>query len=687
MPFTLTTTAEGKLKFKDPRTLADELEALGKQGQGQFRGDWEENLRETSGFLEDSTRDHQVKVVGSSIMDGLVRENRYGDPVPYDVLRPTLARYLGRLMKLFGGAQGIAETSESEDLDQAEAVEKVMQNKWDNEDLDVACMNASIFTVNCSHGYLLVEADDTLKPPVVYEDQMGFGKRETRVGDVAYEALSPFNVYMPPGTKKLQDAAAILVIQFMDIQTIKRRWPEIKVVGAENASFGCGLDELVPGMQDSFLKVKRLFIKGNPQKDGLGKQYIIIGQATHTIRKRSGKHSGKKWIGTYDNKYPIIDFMDEPLRVGYYGRGRHSVARGALKTLCSAWTKIAKIMALPLVLGLPDGSGLGIEDFKDVPFIVANLLPNAANKPEFIGPSGLEWHFRTMEEAKKQIMEVYSQHEPSKGRSPGSRTSEGTIEKLQAADRLGDSAVGKLTLKAMTRVLQRVLGEGLTVWPEEYDAIVLGRENSYQRHVLRKAELKPGIDVRVIPGGGEDKTKDVMFKEVTEAIRHGMLDAPEGRRIMGVGRREDTYNPLDHHLRKIKMEDRMIQNGQEVEIFPEDDHQLHIQEQEKRNIERAFEAPQDELERRRRHIELHIKADQPEQPPPDPAVEAGKQEIAMKKQEMELKTQGKQQDMGLDAQKKQQEMDLYAQGKQQEMAIKKAEAAMKASQPRPAPQK
>ncbi len=60
MPFTLTTTAEGKLKFKDPRTLADELEALGKQGQGQFRGDWEENLRETSGFLEDSTRDHQV---------------------------------------------------------------------------------------------------------------------------------------------------------------------------------------------------------------------------------------------------------------------------------------------------------------------------------------------------------------------------------------------------------------------------------------------------------------------------------------------------------------------------------------------------------------------------------------------------------------------------------------------------
>jgi hypothetical protein len=147
-----------------------------------------------------------------------------------------------------------------------------------------------------------------------------------------------------------------------------------------------------------------------------------------------------------------------------------------------------------------------------------------------------------MEEAKRQIMEVYSQHEPSKGKSPGSRFSAQGIERLQAADRLGDSAAGKLVMKAMTRLLQRVLGEGLEVWPEEYDAIVLGRENSYKRHVLRKAELKPGIDVRVIPGEEEPKTKNVMMKEVTEALRHGMLDPPEARRIMGAGRSEDMYN-------------------------------------------------------------------------------------------------------------------------------------------------
>jgi hypothetical protein len=683
MSFTLTTVEDGKLKFKNPRLLADELERLGKLGQSKFREDWEENLRETSGFLEDSTLDHQVKVVGSSLLHNMVNENRYGDPVPYDVLRSTLARYLGRLMSLMGGVQGIASTSEQEDIDQAEAVEKVLQNKWDNEDLDVAAMNAAILSLNCSHGYILVEGDPTLKPPSVYEDRMGFGLRETKVGDVIYDALSPFQVYMPPGTTKLKDAAAILVIQFMDAQTIKRRWPGMKVDKAGQARYDSKLDELVPGLGESMLKVRRLFIKGNPQKKTKGRQYVIIGQKTHIVRDKAGK----RWIGTYDNEYPLIDFMDEPLRVGYYGRGRHTHARPALKTLCSAWTKIAKIMALPIVLGLPDGSGLGIEDFKDVPFIVANLLPGAANKPEFIAPTGLEWHFRTMEEAKRQIMEVYSQHEPSKGKSPGSRFSAQGIERLQAADRLGDSAAGKLVMKAMTRLLQRVLGEGLVVWPEEYDAIVLGRENSYKRHVLRKAELKPGIDVRVIPGEEEPKTKNVMMREVTEALRHGMLDPPEARRIMGAGRSEDMYNPNDHHMRKIKMEDKLIEMGHEVDIFPEDNHELHIPEHEKRNIERAFEAEPDELERRRRHIEEHLKTAQPEGPPPDPAVEAQKQELAIKQQEMDLKTQGKQQDMGLDARKKLQEMDLYARQKEQEMALRSKEAALKRRESRAKPTK
>lgn len=661
MSFTLTTMEDGKLKYKNPRLLADELEKLGKSGQSKFRADWEENLRETSGFLEDSTLDHQVKVVGSSILHSMVNENRYGDPVPYDVLRSTLARYLGRLMSLMGGVQGIASTSEQEDIDQAEAVEKVLQNKWDNEDLDVAAMNAAILSVNCSHGYILVEGDPTLKPPVVYEDRLGFGERERKVGDVIYEALSPFQVYMPPGTKKIKDAAAILVIQFMDAQTIKRRWPAMKVSKASQARFDCGLDELVPGLGESMLKVKRLFIKGDPQKESQGRQYVMIGDVTHKVRKK-----GKRWIGTYDNEYPLIDFMDEPLRVGYYGRGRHSHARPALKTLCSAWTKIAKVMALPLVLGLPDGSGLGIEDFKDVPFIVANLLPGAANKPEFVGPTGLEWHFRTMDEAKKQIMEVYSQHEPSKGKSPGSRFSAQGIEKLQAADRLGDSAAGKLVMKAMTRLLQRVLGEGLEVWPEEYDAIVLGRENSYKRHVLRKAELKPGIDVRVIPGEEEPKTRNVMMKEVTEALRHQMIDPPEARRIMGTGRREDMFDPNDHHMNKIKMEDKMIEMGREVEIFREDNHELHIREHEKRNIERAFEAQPDEIERRRRHNQAHIKAGQPEAPPPDPAAEAQKQEIAMKQKDMETQADQKQQEIDIERER----LTVEAQQKQQEIAIK-----------------
>ncbi len=679
MPFTLTTfdEASGKSTRKTPRRIMEELETLGKLGQDKYRPDWIENMEEASGFLTDATRRHQAYVLGGELRDSFEGSDRFGTPCPADVLRPILARALGRNLQLFGGVQGLPETSEQEDIDQAEAAEKILDNKWRNEDLDTTCMEAMNIMFNCSHGYVLLEGDDTLMAPVVYTDPLGFGKRETRVGDVIYEALNPVQVLMPPGTKKIQDASALLTIQFMDVQTIRRRWPEIKLSSADAARYDNRFDVLVPGLEESMLKVRRLWIKGSAKKPA-GEQYVFVGPGTHTVRDRK---TNKKTMGTWrneatNNQYPVIDFMDEPLRVGYYGRGRHTSARPSLKLLSSMWTKIAIITALPLMIGLPDGSGISLDDLADVPLIGVNLLPGSS-EPKFIGVQGLEWYFRTMEEAKKMIMEVYSQHEPSRGKSPGSRFSAQGIEKLQQADRMGDSVAGKMTLKAMTRVMQRMLGEGLRVWPEEYDAIVLGRENSYQRHVLRKAELKPGIDVRVIPGKEEDRTKDALMKDLTEAMRWGMLDAPEARRIMGAQRREDMYNPMDHHLRKIKMEDKMIQEGKTVEIFPEDEHELHIKEQEKRNIERAFVAQPDELERRRAHIVLHIQAMQPQEPPAAPpgaateeAAQAQWQEVETKQQEIAMQGQQRQQEIAAKGQQRKEEIAMQGQQRQQEIALK-----------------
>lgn len=610
MPFSLTTQDKGqKPQKKPPLKIAEELEVLGKRGQQKYRPDWVENMEQIGGFLDEATLQHQVRVVGGNLLDTLVNQDRYGDPCPFDILRPTMARYLGRNLSLFGGAQGIPTTSEQEDIDQAEAVEKVMQNKWDNEDLDIACMNASVFVCGCSHGYLLIEGDNTLLEPERFQgDELGFENRELKVGDVVYEALGPMQVFLPPGTQKLQDAEAVLVIQFKGVEEIRRRWPELETDQAEVARYETRFDELVPGLEQSMIKVKRLFIKGNPQKNPKGEQYVIIGKGVHIVKDEKKD----RWIGTYDNKYPLVDFYDEPFHVGYYGRGRHTSARPALKVASSMWTKIATITALPLMIGLPDGSGVGVEDLADVPFIIFNMLPGTTQRPEFIGPKELEWYFRTMDTAAKQIAEVYQQHEPSRGKSPGSRFSAEGIKLLQGADRMGDSVIGKITLKAMTRVLQRVLGEGLEVWPEEYAVTVLGRENSYQRHILYKAQLKPGMDVRVIPGSEEPKTRNAMMRELTEAVRYGMLDGPEARRIMGAQRREDLYNPQAHHIRKIKMEDLLMQHGKEVDIFPEDDHLLHIEHHEKRQIERAFEAEPEELESRRAHNWKHIREMQPE---------------------------------------------------------------------------
>ncbi len=113
--------------------------------------------------------------------------------------------------------------------------------------------------------------------------------------------------------------------------------------------------------------------------------------------------------------------------------------------------------------------------------------------------------------------------------------------------------------------------------------------------------------------------------------------------------------------------------GRQAQVL-EDNHALHRVEHEKRQIERAGLSSPQEIAGRREHLVLHVKAEQPEQPPVDPAVEAQQQEITIKKQEGDLKIQQKEQEIALQEQQKRQEMALYKEQKEQEMVLKAQES-------------
>jgi hypothetical protein len=89
---------------------------------------------------------------------------------------------------------------------------------------------------------------------------------------------------------------------------------------------------------------------------------------------------------------------------------------------------------------------------------------------------------------------------------------------------------------------------------------------------------------------------------------------------------EDLRDPDDHHNEKIRLEEQSFERGEGVPIHKADNHQLHIQEHERRQIERWQLRPESDRMRenqiRDQHLVEHVKtmqmAMQPAMPPAPP---------------------------------------------------------------------
>jgi hypothetical protein len=593
---------------RDPRKIIEDLERISKEAQGPYREKWAENVQHASGFLTDATRKSQVALVGGNLRLQ-IESNRYGAPSPIDVLRPTLSRFLGRHLALMGGWQVLSRTGTQEDKDQSESAERVLADKWDNGDLDVTCMEAFFFSQATSHGYILIEGDDTLSEAETFD--IDGETRQKRCGDVVFSALSPFQIAIPPGSTSLEDAPALLVTQFVTPADFERRWGKIpENAMPRGARYEVGmLDSIIPSLDKGKIEVKRLFLRQEPGVRPLGEQYIIVGKAAAIPIQNA---EGQTYMGTYNGgtpekpkySYPVVDFRDEPMHLGYWGFGRQSAARPIIKALCSIWSRLTHIASLPLVLALPEGSNIPTDELADVPFMQIEYNPSAG-EPKFLTPGATEHLHKMIERCLFWIAEIYSQHESSRGVSSGSRFPAEAVRMLQEQDLLADSPAGHMALKAMTKVGNKVLGEGLRVWPEEYMATVLGPDNVHKRYVLQKKALQPGVDVRVIPGNEQPKSKKALMKELTEAVRWNIIPAKDARRIMGSPTKEDMYDTDAHHLEKIKMEEATFEKGQQVEPHWADNHELHAMHHERRAIERFATASRGEDQARRMHTELH----------------------------------------------------------------------------------
>jgi hypothetical protein len=564
---------------------------------GSLESSWAQNLKHLSGLLIDATRETLGSVSGAykHRYSTAQRRSITGEPVALNLVLPRASRFIARHLDLMGGVKAMSGQDNREAVNQAKALAKIGQGMWDNRRLDIAAMRAMVYMLACYRGYVLVEGDPT--KDLRRDDQ----DRNPSKGDVIAKAITSFQVTSYPNHDDIQDSPAVVIVDFLDGDEIKRRWPTIKIPDdAKPAAYGVQMmDELSPGLDKVAYCVRRLFLKKSEKRPN-GAHHIFMG---------TKKVFSEEKMPTYDGRYPLVEFPDAPISFGRDGFGRQTAARTIIKILCATWSRMVQcgVGMSGIWVDIPENSDISRDEGGNPSYKLIYRNPQG-------GPVGfnaiprMPHHEALIELCIRFLDEIYAQGPASRGQAPGTRFPAKGLEFLAQQDVLADTPTGKMALKAMKELIERSLGEGIEVWDDNYVEYILGEGHEPEKIALDKKKLGKGWKIFLVPGSGTLQSKVAQRGEINEAVAQGILTPVQGRELGGYYVDEAVMDPARLQERLIDMEEEAFENGEGVEVNDYDDHPFHIDGHKRNATARHGLASGFEEWRRWQHLAKHLQA-------------------------------------------------------------------------------
>ena len=237
--------------------------------------------------------------------------------------------------------------------------------------------------------------------------------------------------------------------------------------------------------------------------------------------------------------------------------------------------------------------------------------PIGPYKPEMLTVGSTQHNEGHILRMDSDMRDISAQHEVSHAQVPGGVRSGNAIIALQEAD---DTVLGPAAAEV----------EAATEWIGS-TLLLLQRENYVERRFLKitgeinspdvtammGSDLKGSIDVRVVPGSSIPQSKYLKEERVLALFKAGLI--PDPRRAL---RLMDRHDALDLYFgegasRQIaRKENLMLARGEHVDVMPEEDAHLHIEEHEQFMRERKFDTriPPEAWAVMRQHVGDHYES-------------------------------------------------------------------------------
>lgn len=212
-----------------------------------------------------------------------------------------------------------------------------------------------------------------------------------------------------------------------------------------------------------------------------------------------------------------------------------------------------------------------------------------------------------LDRCQRDMDDISSQHEITKGRTPPGVTAATAIAYLQEED---DSKLS-FTISSLEEGVEKLgrhfLSHVQQFWDAQRTVEIMGNDGQWEQLMFGKADLKGNTDLRVEAGSATPRSRAAKQAFIMELADKGMIPPDRALKYLDMAETGRLYEETMLDTRHAQRENIRLRNGDlEVAVNDWDNHEVHIIEHNNFRKRSEFEKLPDEIQMAfQQHVEQH----------------------------------------------------------------------------------
>lgn len=449
----------------------------------------------------------------------------------------------------------VPQSADDDDLAAARAGDTLAEYFWRTKEIPTHLRRAMFWTLLCGTGFIKDWYDDNYVPNA---DQQF-------TGDMFIERITPFHIFVPDVQEEdIENQPFVIHATAKNKDTVAKLYPGIELsadvdnnAGMLEQRFLAAMDIKESSTKD-MVYVKEMWIKPNAKyKDG-----AVIAWAGTTIL-----HFQEGWPFLHKD-YPFTKFDHIPTGK-FYGDSTIVDLIPLQKEYNRTNSQIVEAknrMAKPQLLA-PQGS-IDPNKITSEPGLIITYQPGFAAPqplPLVALPNYVE---STLERCNRDMDDVASQHEISKGNSPGGITAATAISFLQEED---DSVLAT-TLDSMEKGVEKITRHFLNYVGSKWDVArtvqVVGQNGQIEVVMLDKDKLRSSYSYTIQSGSSTPRSLAAKQAFIMELGKMGWIPADKALRYLNMPDVGRLYEEMQQDTRFAQRENLKMQFTKPEQLQP-----------------------------------------------------------------------------------------------------------------------